>query len=263
MRKSSAGLHTLVGAHVMDAVPEADRAAFERHLAGCEPCREEVRGLREAAAQLAAAAAIKPRPELRDQTLRAATSIRQLPPQIAAEPATGISGRIARWRARSEAGRPAWLSTVTITAIACAILFAGTAIGLGLHLSSMQHGLTAAQRRDHAMETVLSAPDAVTLTAEVRTGGTATVVMSHRARALVFMANRLSALPSSKAYELWLMGPTGDTAVGVLPPAKDGMSGPMVVSGLAPGDQLGLTIEPASGSGEPTSVPIVLLTLGT
>ena len=59
MRRRS-DLHTLAGAYAMDAVPPSERAAFERHLASCEPCRQEVRGLREATAALAAATAVQP-----------------------------------------------------------------------------------------------------------------------------------------------------------------------------------------------------------
>jgi Anti-sigma-K factor rskA/Putative zinc-finger len=243
-------LHTLVGAYVMDAVPEADRIAFERHLTGCEQCRDEVRGLREATARLGAAAAVEPRPALRDQTLQAAARLRQVPPLVTGQPGGP---------ARSRTWRHSWL---TMAAAAFAIAFAGAAIGLGVHLSSMQHSLTATEQRDHAIARVLGQPDATTLTAKVTTGGTATVVMSHRVRALVFMGNRLSSLPSSEAYELWIMRPGGDVPAGMLPLSSGGMSGPMVVSGLQPGDQIGLTIEPAGGSRQPTSVPIVLVALG-
>ena len=59
MRRRS-DLHTVAGAYAMDAVPPSERAAFERHLASCEPCRQEVRGLREATAALAAATAVQP-----------------------------------------------------------------------------------------------------------------------------------------------------------------------------------------------------------
>src|ERR1700689_2188904 len=86
MSRRTAALHTLVGAYVMDAVPESDRAAFERHLVGCPACQEEVRGLREATARLATASAITPRPELREQTLLAATRLRQVPPLVSAPP---------------------------------------------------------------------------------------------------------------------------------------------------------------------------------
>jgi anti-sigma-K factor RskA len=100
------------------------------------------------------------------------------------------------------------------------------------------------------------------LTAKVSTGGTATVVMSHRDRALVFTASGLRSLSAGQRYELWLMGPAGDRAAGMLPGSRPGAVGPMVVSGLAAGDRVGLTVEPASGSPRPTSPPVLMMDLG-
>lgn len=266
MRRRTAVLHTLVGAYVMDAVPPADRVAFERHLGGCPACQDEVRGMREATARLAAAAAIEPRPELRAHTLQAATRLRQAPPLVD-EPEAGLSGLGRRLPRRPAPGRRAgrwrvfqsgWLAVMT----GLAIVFAGTVLGLGLHMGSMQHRLSAADQRDHTIAAVLGAPDAVTLSTPARTGGTATVVMSHRADSLVFIAHKLPRLPASRGYELWLMGPSGDRPAGMLPAAKGGMSGPMVVSGLRSGDRVGLTVEPAAGAPRPTSAPVVMVGLG-
>lgn len=261
MRRRTAGLHTLVGAYVLDAVPPADRQAFERHLGGCTPCQDEVRTMREATARLAAAAAVEPRPQLRDQTLQAATRLRQEPPAI-----TAPAGRLARWLPRRPAGaqpaRGALRSGWLVVTAAVAVVAAVAAIGLGLHLGSMQNRLSAADQRDHAIAEVVGAPDAVKMTAPVSTGGTATVVMSHHMRSLVFVARRLSALPAARGYELWLMGPSGDRSAGMLPQPRSGMSGPMVVDDLHAGDQVGLTVEPAAGSPQPTSPPIVLVALG-
>jgi anti-sigma-K factor RskA len=246
MRARRSALHTLVGAYVMDAVTGQERADFERHLVSCDQCREDVRGLREAAAHLGAAAAVPPRPGLRDQTVRAAQQIRQLPPTVADDPL-----RHATWRS--------WLPAIAACA---AVALAATAIVLGVHLSVMQSRISAMERRDTAIAAILTSHDATTLTAQVRTGGTATVVMSHHTRALVFTARGLTALPATKAYELWLMGPGGALPAGMLPAGHHGMSGPIVVGKLAPGDQLGLTIEPSAGSGHPTSVPVVVVALG-
>jgi len=261
MRARGSGLHALVGAYVLDAVSEADRASFEGHLPTCEQCQQDVRGLREAAARLAEAAAVSPRPELRDQTMRAAAMIRQQPPLVVSQKRPFLAGR--RWwhvsRPAGAGARP-WLARVALTA---AVVLAVTAGVFGLHLSSMQGRLSAAEQRDAAIATVLGAHDATTLTAKVSTGGRATVVMSHRERALVFIASGLTRLPAAQAYELWLMSPTGATSAGMLPPARRGMSGPMVVYKLAPGEQLALTVEPATGARHPTSVPVVLVGLGS
>jgi anti-sigma factor RsiW len=263
MRARGAALHTLVGAYVMDAVTDKDRAAFERHLLTCEQCREDVRGLREAAAHLAAAAAVPPRPELRMPTLQAAERIRQLPPVVPGEQVRRHSGWRSLVAARALVGPGSggriWLARLAACA---AVALAVTAIVLAVHVSAMQSRLSAAQQRDSAIASVIGARDATTLTAQVRTGGTATVVMSHRARTLVFIGRDLASLPASKAYELWLMGPAGTTSAGMLAPAHHGMTGPVVVRRLAPGDRLGLTVEPSAGTGQPTSPPVVLVALG-
>ena len=69
--------------------------------------------------------------------------------------------------------------------------------GLAFH---MQQQLNQDQARSRAIAAVLNAPDAAMMTVTATsTQGTATIVMSHRAHALVFTAARLPALPSSRA----------------------------------------------------------------
>jgi anti-sigma factor RsiW len=255
MRRRS-DLHALAGAYAMDAVPQPDRAAFERHLAGCESCQQEVRGLREAAAALAAATAVQPPAALRDASLRAAGRTRQLPPAVAQAPVwwRALPLRLFRgWR------RPRLrLGLGVAAALACVLAVAAVVAGVSAY--RMHSGLDQAQGHDHAVAMVLGAPDAKMMTARVSTGGTATVVMSHRERALVFTAADLRALPSSESYELWLMGPAGSRPAGMISvPAPGKMAGPMVVSGLSAGDRVGLTVEPAAGSPQPTSPPVVVI----
>jgi hypothetical protein len=109
--------------------------------------------------------------------------------------------------------------------------------------------------------TVLTAPDAVRMTAQVRTGGTATIVMSHHDGMLVFAAAGLHRLPAAQHYELWLIGPGLDRPAGRLPVPSHGMTGPVIASGLRSGDKLGLTVESATGTRRPTTPMILELTL--
>jgi anti-sigma-K factor RskA len=263
MRGRGSQLHTLAGAYVLDALPPAERAEFEHHLQGCEQCRQDARGLRETAAALAFGAAEQPRPQLRESTLQAASRLRQLPPELPGErsrrlgrgtrrrgPATWLAGSFPRH----------WLSRA---AVGAAVVLAIAAVLLGLHASSMQQRLSLAEQRDHAIAAVLGATDATTHTVKASTGGMARVVMSHRADALVVITRGLPALPASEGYEVWLMNPAGDRSAGMLPAPSAGMTDPVVVSQLRTGDQLGLTVEPASGSRQPTSAPIVLVSLGS
>jgi anti-sigma-K factor RskA len=250
--------HTLAGAYVMDAVDEGDRARFEQHLTRCESCREEVRGLREAAAALAAATAVMPPASLRDSALEAAANTRQLPP-VTVRDAQPLPGRHpARWGRLSRPGRPRWPS-VLAAGLAAAAAVVAVAFGMTSY-TRMQQGLDSDQGRDHTVAAVLSSADARMVRGDVTTGGTATVVMSHRMGMLVFTAADLQALPATKSYELWLIGPSGRRSAGMLAGSGQArMVGPVVVSGVSAGDRVGLTVEPAAGSPQPTSRLILLL----
>jgi hypothetical protein len=148
-------------------------------------------------------------------------------------------------------------------ALAVAGALAAAVVVLGTMMHGTQHQLDQVQGRSHAIAEVLNATDVTMLTADVSTGGTATVVMSHRQQALVFTAQGLRILPAAQRYELWLMGPAGVRPAGMLPASSAGMVGPMVVSGLAAGDRIGMTVEPASGSRRPTSPPVLMLGLSS
>jgi anti-sigma-K factor RskA len=254
MRRRS-DLHALAGAYAMDAVPEPDRAAFERHLASCEPCRQEVRGLREATAALAAATAVQPSAAFRQTALRAAGQTRQFPPATAAPPRRALR--------RQGRGRRGWrprLGVALAGAVACVLAVAAVVAGISAY--GMHSRLDQDQGHDHAVAMVLGAPDARMMSAPVATGGSATVVMSHRERALVFTAADLRGLPPSESYELWLMGPAGNRPAGMINVSGGGkMADPMVVSGLSAGDSVGLTVEPAGGSPRPTTPPVVVIPL--
>ena len=249
--------HTLAGAYAMDALEDADGARFERHLAGCQACARELRGLREATARLAGAVAAEPPAGLIERTLAAAARTRQLPPS------TGLAGapRLAGGAGRAPVPGRAWKALLPRLALALAGVFLAAAAASGAVGLSAEHRLGQAQARDHAIAQVLNAPDVVTLTARVKDGGAATVVMSRRDRALVFTAAGLPPLPGDRCYQLWLMGPEGDRSAGMLPEPLQGMTSPVIASGLAAGDWAGLTVEPAGGSPHPTSRPILMLDL--
>lgn len=245
--------HTLAGAYAMDALGAADVKRFERHLARCAECAAEIGEFGEVAARLAAAAATRPPAALKDRAMAEAVRVRQLPP------VTGEVGAARPPRHRRPARvRLAWAPRL---ALAVAGLSTVLAAIFGVTARTEQQRLSQEQQRGHQVAAVLTARDAVMLDARVRTGGTATVVMSGRERALVFAAAGLRELPSAQCYELWLIAPGGDKPAGMLPAARQGRTGPVIAGGLASGDRLGLSIEPAGGSRRPTSPMIMELAL--
>jgi anti-sigma factor RsiW len=260
MRSSWPEPHTMAGAYVLDALDELDRGRFEQHLARCQECCREVGGLREATARLAVAAAVQPTASLKDRLLAQTVMSRQLPPLTRGAPDRparhrGMTGRT--W-VRRPLARRVWVATVTL-ALAGVFLIAATAVWVTANAG--QPPPAQETPRGHVIAAVLTAPDATMISALVRTGGTATVVMSHRERTLVFAAAGLRALPASRRYELWLMGPGRDRPAGLLPLPRHGMTGPVIAPGLETGDRLGLSVEPASGSRQPTSAMIMVIAL--
>jgi anti-sigma-K factor RskA len=77
----------------------------------------------------------------------------------------------------------------------------------------------------------------------------------------VLTTARLPALPSTECYEVWLMGTHRIQSAGKLPPPKQGMTAPMIVAGVAAGDRMGVTVEPAGGAVRPSSPPVLMLPL--
>ena len=246
--------HTLAGAYAMDAISPADRDRFERHLTGCRECAQEIASLREAAARLGAATAVIPPAGLKERVLAAAAMTRQQAPDAAG----ADSPARARIRPGSWLRSLAWPGRLVVAAGAvAAVAVLGIAVVFGVANGDMRQQLDRAQASSQQIAAVLTAQDAVMMNGAVTGGGTAAIVMSHSRDALVFTAEGLRALPSSRGYELWLIGPSGERPVGMLPAGSDGMTGPVIASGLRAGDHLALTAEPAGGAAQPTT-PMML-----
>ena len=265
MRLHRGELHGLAGAYALDALdgPELDR--FTRHLQRCSSCENEVRGFRETAARLALAVAAPPPAELRGRVLSAVAITRQLPPEVAPLPVRRAAPRRAAARAGRPPARPgagrarrAWLPRIAALAAAAGVI---AAVLLGVAQSATQHRLTQAQAQNRAMAAVLAAPDAHLVAARTTAGGVATVVVSAAQQSLIVTTAGLPALSGGKVYELWFINSGAARPAGLLPAASAGHTSPFLASGLASGDKVALTVEPAGGTKQPTTKPILLLRL--
>jgi len=243
-------IHSIAAPYALDALDDADRDRFERHLPGCPACQDEVRGFMAVAAVLAEAVTGVPPAGLRDQVLAAASCARQLSSAALPQPAAG-AGRKTRPAPRSR-----WVPRLALAAGAAGL--AASAV-LGGVTAAARHGQSAAQAQAQAIAAVLSAPDARLVSAATSAGGSATLVTSVRQGTMVFTSSGLPALPGSRVYQLWFIGRTTRSA-GLVPVAISGRTAPVVASGLAAGDKVGVTVEPAGGSSAPTTAPIVLMT---
>jgi len=238
-------LHSLSGAYALDALEAGgERDRFTRHLGRCTSCASEVRGFREVATALAFATAAEPPAGLRDRVLAAAARTRQVPPEVSTH-------------ARPRRTRPwvPWLSGVVATAsIVVAVLF-------GFAQAHTQDELNQVKAENQAISLLLSAPRAKLLTHVVTHGGVATVVLAADRHELAVVTTGLPALPAGQVYQLWLIGKPKIVSAGLLPAARNGQTPAVLATGVVKGDTLGLTVEPAGGSAQPTTTPILALPL--
>ncbi|MDQ0983536.1 anti-sigma factor [Streptomyces sp. V2I9] len=248
---NTAELHTLTGAYALHALPDSELLAFERHLADCEACTQEVRELSATAARLGLAVAGTPSPELRGRVLREIRTVRQEAPARGRPERSGGGGRTGRWYAYALAA-----------CVAAAAAFGGVAVWQNQVAQDARREADRAQRQNEALARVLSAPDAKTSSGELTGGAHGTVVVSRGLDRAVFLASGMERPPSGKVYQLWFNDAGTMRSAGLMDPkASDDailLDGPVDrASGM------GITVEPAGGSAEPTSSPVALMDFPT
>ena len=267
MRLLRHDLHALAGAYALDAIDRsAERERFTRHVSTCQSCSSEVRGFREVATALAFAAALEPPPALRAQVLAAVARTRQLPPEIR----THVRPR----RARTWVPWVPWLSgAIATAAIVIAVLFGfaqshtqqelnqarAQANSLAAIEARTMQELDQARSQNQLLAAIMAAPHVRVLSQRTTKGGVAIVLLASVRHQLIVTTSGLPRLPAGKVYQLWLIGPVKIVSAGLLPGAVSGQTAPVIASGLVPGDKLGLTVEPAPGSKQPTTTPIIAI----
>ncbi len=226
--------HVLTGSYALDALPDPERAEFERHLQHCPSCEAEVRGLRETAARLAMAQALRPPPGMEQRVLAAAYRTRQLPPL---PPEHLHHRRIPR----------------RIAAFAAAASVAA-AVGLGITQVSTQHKLESTQASDAAITRVVTAPDARIEATRTSAGGSVAVVASAALREAVITSTGMVSPPAGRVYQVWVISPSGARSAGLMADRST-----LLASAVVPGDRIGITVEPAGGTSKPTTTPVAVL----
>ncbi|WP_063628238.1 anti-sigma factor [Actinospica robiniae] len=252
------GVHTLTGAYVCDALGEAERAAFEAHMAQCADCAAEVRELREVVAIMAMAVAQQPPGSLKDGLDAQIAVTRQLPPitDEGSDPQTQTQRQSPAQRQAQRRSSKRRLRAGWAVAAALALL----AAGLGWRTIDQQHQLDSLNARSTQISQLLAAPDAATARVKVTGGGTALLIDSRQLDEAAVGFTGLAGAPAGKTYQLWLMTPDGkarSVALMSTDPAT-----PVVIRGLTGEANVGMTIEPAGGSPQPTTTPVMVAALG-
>ncbi|MFF4245133.1 anti-sigma factor domain-containing protein [Streptomyces sp. NPDC001822] len=248
---STAELHTLTGAYALHALPDDERVAFERHLGACEACSQEVREFSATAARLGLAVSAAPPPPLKERVMREITTVRQEAPSqgrgVRAGSSTGRAGR--------------WTTYALAACVAAAAALGGVAVWQNQVAQDARQEAARARQHNERVAQVLTAPDASTSASDLADGARGTVVVSKSVNRAVFLASDLTRPPGGKVYQLWFNDAGTMRSAGLMDPAVTDetvlLDGPVDrASGM------GITVEPAGGSDEPTSQPVALMEFG-
>jgi anti-sigma-K factor RskA len=207
-------------AYALHAVTDAESADIDRQVTAAPPdlaaaFDEEVRAVRETLAVVSAATAAEPPAQLRGAVLAAVEN---------------STGRHSRWR-------------TAIVAAAAAIVVGLAAFAAG----SMMRAPTPPT----LAEQVLAAPDVQTVSGAL-TSGTATVVFSRDRNAGVLVMNDVPPPSAGTVYQMWLINASGPTSAGTMGAQAVAPSTTAVLPNLGGSTALAFTVEPGSGSPQPT-----------
>jgi anti-sigma-K factor RskA len=215
--------------YALNAISETERAAIDRQLAAApaavaDAFIDEVRAVRETMAVVSATTAAEPPAGLRAAVLAAARH--------------GVERR-SRWRA-------------VILAAAAAIVVGLASFGAGIALRpSSTPTMT---------EQIMAAPDVRTVSGQIA-GGTATVLFSRDRNAGVLVMNNVPPPSQGTVYQMWLIGDKGPTSAGTMDTAAVAPSTTDTLTNLGNSSALAFTVEPGTGSPQPTGKILAKLAL--
>ena len=272
--------HGLAAAYALDALDDADRAAVERALASSPELRDELDRYAESVAHLAELAEpVEPPPGLKPRLMAEIDRT----PQLTADAAVTTEGAAAEATTGAAAPTPAtsapepppasasmapdhrpgaaerearrrWFqrpAAIIAAAAAAVVLVAGAVIGIGW---PGPNGWGAQLER----AAIAAAPDAQTATAEAAGGGEVTLVWSAEQGRSVLVAEGLPDVGADETYELWYIDDAGATSAGTFD-ASGAQTWRVLEGDFASGAAVGVTVEPAGGSPQPTTEPIVVI----
>jgi anti-sigma-K factor RskA len=229
--------------YALGAVSEAERAEIDHRLATAgaptaDAFARIVADTQETMALVTAGDALAPPARLRESLLQA----------IEQQPGLGGVDDLARHRAR----RRRLITRVLVTAAAVVVI----AVASTVVLRSTHQPTTVP-----SVAQVLAYPDTRTTTAEVA-GGTITLSASAQANAVVVAMSNVPPPPQGHVYQMWFIpasGPTrsaGTMSADTMPPP-----GGEVIPALNSAAAVAVTVEPGTGSTQPTGSPVVTIPL--
>jgi anti-sigma-K factor RskA len=266
----------LSGAYALNALSDDERHAFETRMAGSHEIRTEVAELNDTALLLGRAVEpVQPSAGLRASIMDLLDSTPQLPrltaqdpgqrsttpePSAATAPSAPAKGHDADILDPTPLARQRWFmrpAALLVGAAAAAGLFFGGGALLN-NQPSPNGGISASNTLGADASQILAASDVRHTSSDISTGGTASLYWSNDLKRSVVVLDGVSALPSSKTYQLWYIKGSNIKSAGTVNASSNTVT--QVLQGdLNEGDVVGITVEPTGGSKQPTTKPVVAL----
>ncbi|HET9874779.1 MAG TPA: anti-sigma factor [Mycobacterium sp.] len=222
-------LLSLATPYALHAVAAGERTDIDRRIAAAPPpvaqaFADEIRAVHETMALVSAATAAEPPASLRHSVM-----------------AVVNSSSASRSRRRA-----AFFASVA------AIIVGLAAFGAGIALRPAAAPTVADQ--------VLAAPDVRTVSSSLATG-TATVLFSRNTGAGVLVMNNVPPPEPGTVYQMWLLSSAGAASAGTMDTQAVAPSTTAVIPGLGDSSALGFTVEPGTGSPQPTGQMLIEIPL--
>lgn len=228
----------LLPAYSIGSLEAGDRSRVEEHLISCLICRDEAHAFEAIAEQLSLAApAAAPSPDLKDRLMQRVHSARSREQVPARKPSRPLWERLL----------PAW----GLASLCLVIALAGSTLSLWLRVDNLEF------RSAGGMRAVpLSPPDAAS-------EATGFVLISADGQNGALVVDGLPPLGDDEEYQLWLIRNGERTSGAVFSTDERSYGGTRIRAPLSLTEYsaVGITIEPAGGSPQPTGKQVLRGTL--
>jgi anti-sigma-K factor RskA len=218
-------------AYLLGSLEEDENAALERHLEGCQRCRDELRWLQPAIDLLPESVIqVEPPPGLRARLLAEVRS-------DAAELDAAAEPRHPRRRRRGLGGfflRPA-------VALTCVALAGAVIGGYALRGGGEENGTTT--------------------TRTLAQGGTVRATLERSGDSGTLELTGLRQAPPGRVYQAWVQKGNRIEPSSLFDVRRDGSANTAIPHQLTGADMVMVSLEPQGGSKQPTSAPIVTVSL--
>ena len=164
--------------------------------------------------------------------------------------APGTRGKTMAPAKRAWYARP---STILAAAAAVVAIFIGTNAVVYVNNNAQQ------SQQASSIGAISAAADSQRSGSPVTGGGTATLIWSDSLKQSAVVLSGLPSLAANKTYELWYISGKTITPAGTFVPGGDGKSVQVLKGKLTHGATVGITVEPAGGSKQPTTKPVVAI----